>query len=307
MMDPRDKDDKKQYVGLFIANDSSHVYPLLYSWKRRYSDPDVTNDTGVLYYDHETESFFAGNADRLLHGSLKGSYMQLNENNHTIHAEGPLDFGMEGTHIHFRNAGTADLKEGDTSFSFNMAMMLDFPMHKDVVQKIRENIAATGPGELNPNTEFFKRALGEMIQDERTAKSVIKNLEKTGQLTGKDEASYKVVLNDATFRWDSKRRGMFCNDQVELVSFAGTPVNKAINATILLEQKRSGENMYVYLEFGNNDWIYINLQKTVSYMLSSDPKLNEIMINTAEKVGLDDFYVRMATQRQVDKFLARFE
>lgn len=307
MMDPRDKDDKKQYIGLFIANDSSHVYPLMYSWKRRYSDPDVTNDTGVLFYDHKTESFMAGSADKLIHNSLKGSYIQFNEADHTIHAEGPLDFGMEAAHIKFKNAGTADLKNGDTSFTFNMAMMLDFPLHKEVVQKIKENIAAAGPGELNANTDFFKRALGEMIEDEKNAKAIIKNIEKTGQLVGKDEADYKIVLNDATFRWDSKRRGMFCVDRVELINFAGTPVNKEINATILLEQKRSGENMYIYLEFGNNDWIYINLQKTVSYMLSSDPKVNEIILGTAEKIGLDDFYVRMATQRQVDKFLAKFE
>lgn len=307
LIDPRDKDEKKQYVGLFIANDSSHVYPLFYSWKRRYSDPDVTNDTGILYYDHEKQSFFAGNADKLLNGGLKGSYIQLNESDHTIHAEGPLDFGMEGTHIHFKNAGTADLLAGDSSFSFNMAMMLDFPMHKDVVDLIKKNLTSDGLGTVNPNTDFFKMALGEMIAEEKTARTVIANLEKTGQLTGKDEASYKLVLNDANFRWDSRRRGMFCNDQVELVSFAGAPVNKTINATILLEHKRSGENMYIYLEFGNNDWVYINLQKTVSYMLSSDPKLNETMIATAEKLGLDDFYFRMATQRQVDKFLAKFE
>lgn len=306
MNDPRDKDNKKQYVGLFTANDSSHIYPLLYSWKRRYSDPDVTNDTGILFYDHSKQSFFAGNADRLLNGGLKGSYIQFNESNHTIHAEGPLDFGMESTHIHFKNAGTADLLEGDTSFTFNMAMMLDFPLHKDVVQKIKENLLLGGPGGVNANTPFFKAALGEMIADEKNARTVIKNLEKTGSVTGKDEASYKLILNDAKFRWDSKRRGMFCDDAVELVSLAGIPINKTVNAVMLLEHKRSGENMYVYLEFGNNDWIYINLQKNVSYMISSDAKLNEIMINSASKIGLDDFYVRMATQRQVDRFLAKF-
>ncbi|MCC7297942.1 MAG: hypothetical protein IT244_06365, partial [Bacteroidia bacterium] len=77
MVDPRDKDNKRQYVGLFIANDSSHVYPLFYSWKRRYSDPDVTSDTGILYYDHKSESFFAGSKEKLIDGALKGSYMQL--------------------------------------------------------------------------------------------------------------------------------------------------------------------------------------------------------------------------------------
>lgn len=307
MMDPRDKDNKKQYVGLFIANDSSHVYPLMYSWKRRYSDPDVTSDTGILYYDHKQESFFAGNKEKLLNGAMKGSYIQFNEKKHTIHAEGPLDFGMEGTHIQFKNAGTADLLEGDSSFTFNLAMMMDFPLHKDVVAYLKTKLATGDAGNANVNTEFFKKALGEMISDNKNAAAAIKNLEKTGQLTGKDEVDYKLVLSDATFRWDSKRRGMYCNDAVDIASFAGTPVNKTVDAVFLLEHKRSGENMYIYLEFGNNDWLYINLQKNVSYMVSSDPKLNELLINTADKIGLDDFYIRMATQRQVDRFLAKFE
>jgi len=307
MMDPRDKDNKKQYVGLFIANDSSHVYPLMYSWKRRYSDPDVTNDTGILYYDNEKQSFFAGSKAKLIDGSLKGSYLQVNEGNHSIHAEGPLDFGMETNHIHFKNAGTADLLPGDSSFQFNMAMMLDFPLHKDVAEKIKAKAAASSGASVDINTEFFEKALGEMISDDKNARKAMDEVIKTGKLSGKDEVDYKLVMSDAIFRWDSKRRGMYCHDAVTLVNFAGTSVNKTVDATILLEHKRSGENMYIYLEFGTNDWIYINLQKNVSYMLSSDPLLNETMINTADKLGLDDFYSRMATQRQVDRFLAKFD
>lgn len=307
LSDPRDKDNKKQYVGLFIANDSSFVYPLMFSWKRRYSDPDVTNDTGILFYDHAKQSFMIGNKEKLLNDALKGSYIQFNEANHTVHAEGPLDFGLDANHVKFKNAGTADLKEGDSAFTFNLAMMLDFPLHKDVTERIQEIVKNSGPGGVNVNTDFFKKALGEMITDDKSARSIIKNLEKTGNLTGKDEAEYKIVLSDATFRWDSKRRGMFCNDNVDVASIAGTPVNKSVKTTMLMEHKRSGENMYIYLEIGDNDWIYINLTRNIAYMLSSDAKLNETLVNTADKTGAEDFYIRMATQRQVDKFLAKFE
>lgn len=53
LSNPRDKLNTKQFVGLFIANDSSHVYPLMFSARRRYSDNDVSNDTGIMYFDHE--------------------------------------------------------------------------------------------------------------------------------------------------------------------------------------------------------------------------------------------------------------
>ena len=306
MQDPRDKDYKKQFVGLFVANDSSHVYPLFYSWKRRYSDPDVTNDTGILYYDHESQSFFAGSKAKLLDGALKGSYIELNEKDHSIHAEGPLDFGLESNNIKFKNAGTADLAAGDSSFTFNLAMMLDFPLHKDFSARMKELLLTSAGASMNINTPFFKYALGEMIAEDKTARQIIKNIERTGKLEGKDEAEYKLILSDANFRWDSKLRGMFCNDNVTLASFAGTPINKDIKVTMLLEHKRAGENMYIYMDLGGNEWIYINLTKTIAYVLSSDQKLNEIMAATAEKLPVDDYFMKAATQRQVDKFLKRF-
>lgn len=305
VQDPRDKDNKKQYVGLFVANDSSHVYPLFFSWKRRYSDPDVTNDTGIFYYDHEKQSFFAGSKDKLLNDGLKGSFIQLNEKNHTVHAEGPLDFGLESDNIKFKNAGTADLREGDSSFVFNLAMMLDFPLHKDYVSRLKELFQTSSGSSVNINTEFFKNAVGEMVSDDKTARTIIKNIEKSGEVNGKDEAEYKLILSDATFRWDSKLRGMYCNDNVSVASFAGTPVNKDIKTTMLLEHKRGGENMYIYFDFGGNEWIYINLTKTVANILSSDQKLNEILVNTAEKLPAKDYYVKPATPKQVERFLKR--
>ncbi len=305
VQDPRDKDNKKQYVGLFVANDSSHVYPLFFSWKRRYSDPDVTNDTGIFYYDHEKQSFFAGSKDKLLNDGLKGSFIQLNEKNHTVHAEGPLDFGLESTNIKFKNAGTADLREGDSSFMFNLAMMLDFPLHKDYIARLKELFQTSSGASVNINTEFFKNALGEMVAEDKTARTIIKNIEKNGELTGKDEAEYTLILSDATFRWDSKYRGMYCNDNVSVASFAGTPINKDIKTTMLLEHKRGGENMYIYFDFGGNEWIYINLTKTVANILSSDVKLNEILVNTTDKLKVEDFYVKPATPKQVERFLKR--
>ena len=307
MSDPRDKDNKKQYVGLFVANDSSHVYPLMYSWKRRYSDDDVTNDTGIFYYDHKTESFYAGSKSRLRDGGLKGSWIQFNEKDHTIHAEGPLDFGLETPNIHFKNAGTADLYRGDSSFVFNMAMMLDFPMPQDYVTALVALINENGGTTSSVNTDFFKRCLGEMMENEKSARQALANLEKNGELTGKDEANYAFVLSDATFRWDSKMRGMYCDDIVSVASIAGKPINKSLRATMLLEHKRSGQNMYMYLELGAKDYIYINLTKTVANIYCSDEKMQGVLAATMSKIKAEGFYIRPATERQAEKFIRRFE
>ena len=306
LSNPRDRLNTKQFIGLYIANDSSHVYPLLFSARRRYSDNDVSNDTGILYYDHKLESFMVGSEDKLRNGGTKGSFIQFNEKDHTIHAEGPMDFGLESENIKFKNAGHADLKAKDSTFSFNLAMMLDFPLHKDFVEYLVNKINEGGPGTVDLNTDFFKDALGEMIASPKVLRNAISGIEKSNQLKGKDECDYTLVMSDATFRWDNKMRGMYCNDNVIIASIAGTPINKEVKATMLLESKRSGENMFIYLNYGE-DFVFFNITKSKCAIYASDPKLTEILINTANKVKAKDFYIMQTTERTVDKFLKKIE
>jgi hypothetical protein len=289
------------------CHDSSHVYPLMFSARRRYSDNDVSNDTGILYYDHTKESFMIGSEDKLRNAGTKGSFIQFNEKDHSIHAEGPMDFGLESEHIKFKNAGHADLKPGDSSFSFNLAMMLDFPLPDEFVKYLLSKVVdPEEPGTADLNTDFFKDALGEMVAEPKVYRNIIQGIEKNNKLEGKAEANYKLILSDATFRWDNKMRGMYCNDNVIVASIAGEPVNKEMKAVMLLESKRAGENMYVYLNYGD-DYVFFNISKNKCAIYASDPKLTEILVNSAEKIKAKDYYIIQTTERNVDKFLRKIE
>jgi len=300
--DPRDKRNKRQYVGLFIANDSSHVYPLFFSWKRRYSDPDVSNDTGIFYYDKKKNSFFAGSKDKLLNGGLKGNFMQLNEKDKSIHAEGLLNFGLDSKIIKFKSAGTADRMVGDSTFNFKMAMLLDFPLPKEYTATLKQALLGKGKGAISPNNDFFKDAIGEMIEDPKNAQKIIDNIVFKDVLVGKEEANYKMILNNVNFRWNSRLRGMYSHEAVELINFDGTPIQKSVNVTMLVEHKRSGENIYLYMTYGDNQYFYINLQKNFAYVLSSDSKLNEIFAESYDKIKTDEYFLRKASPRQIIRF-----
>jgi hypothetical protein len=180
-------------------------------------------------------------------------------------------------------------------------------MHPDYMERLVALINENGGTTATVNTDFFKRCLGEMMADEKSYRQALENLMKNGELKGKDEAEYKLVLSDATFRWDSKMRGMYCNDIVSVASISGKPINKNMHAVMLLEHKRSGQNMYVYLDLGANDYIYINLTKTGANVYATDQNLQQILTNTVDKVKAENYFIRPATERQVDKFLRRFE
>jgi hypothetical protein len=100
---------------------------------------------------------------------------------------------------------------------------------------------------------------------------------------------------------------MYCDDIVSVASIAGKPINKSLRATMLLEHKRSGQNMYMYLELGAKDYIYINLTKTVANIYCSDEKMQGVLAATMSKIKAEGFYIRPATERQAEKFIRRFE
>jgi hypothetical protein len=313
MNPPRDKNKSKLFVGLHVAKDSSHVYPLLYSNKRRVSDNDVTQDTGILYYDHEKQSFFAGSEGKLRNGEVKGNFIQFNEKDHSIHAEGPMDFGLETELIHFKNAGYADLKPGDTSFSFKLAMMIDFPLHPDFKTRMAELFAGDEDGTENLNTDFFKEQLGEMVENKKVYDGIINDIEKENAikgnstlLGGKDETNYNFILTDADFRWDSRLRGMYCNDNVILASVAGKPINKSITTSMFLESRRGSEKMHLYFSNGQAT-VYFFLTRNRLSIYSDDEQLKTIMDKTNHKVKGDNFQVILSSERSMDKFLRKID
>ena len=311
MNPPRNASGAKIFVGLHVAKDSSHIYPVFNSTKRRLSDNDVTQDTGILYWDHDKQSFFAGSKNRLKGGELRGNYIQFNEAEHSIHAEGPMDFGVESDQVKFRAAGTADLAPRDSAFEFNLSMLMDFPLHPDFKKRMTEMFLGEGIGDVDLNTDFFKENIHQLIDDPGLRRDMLRNIEQRNQIKGnlnligaKDETNYNFIFSDAKFRWDSKARGMFSDGSISIISLFGTPINKSINATIYMEAKRGAEKMHIYLDDGVNK-VYFYVQSYRVNIYTNDEQLFEIMANTNSKVKPRDFGVSATGERSVDRFLRK--
>ncbi|MBU6325912.1 MAG: hypothetical protein KJS92_10520, partial [Bacteroidetes bacterium] len=148
---------------------------------------------------------------------------------------------------------------------------------------------------------------GELITDDKTARSVMKNMERTGILEGRDEAAWKFCFTKADFRWNSKQRGMACTEELSLANFDGKPVNRNFESKMLVEHRRSGENMFLYMEIASGTWIYINTQRNVTYVWTSDEALNQSIVNDGPKVSNDNYTLRTAAPSMVDRFVRKFE
>jgi len=98
---------------------------------------------------------------------------------------------------------------------------------------------------------------------------------------------------------------MWCSDDVTLAAMGGQSVGKRINVTMMLEHKRSGENLHLYMDLGSGEFFYVNLTKTIAYIYCNNADMKMLLAETADKIKADNFYIRPTTERNVERFLRR--
>ena len=305
--EPRDFDNKRLSIGLYFANDSNHVYPMLFNFKRRYSDPELQSDTGIMFYDDAKDAFFIGNKEKLLEKALKGNYMELNEKTKTVFTEGAYNFGFVDPKVSLKSAGNASFDPKDSTYRFKLMMQVNFPYASDINKLIVKMLTTEGFGTAasTTNNEYNLKAVSELINDPNASEKIMNGLEKNGILIPDAEFSNGMVFTDVDFAYNWVRRKFIAAGPIQMALSGGIVVNKKFNTTIALEKKRGGDKLYVYLLGENQEWIYFEYSKGSMVIASSNAELNAAVLLAAEKGVDEQFYLRVGTERQKDNFLKR--
>lgn len=307
VLDPRDKDNKKLSIGLYFANDSNHVYPILFDLKRRYSDPELQSDTGILYYDNTLDAFIVGNEDKLKNKSLKGNYIQFNEKDQSVYTEGRYDFQIESPKVSIQSAGNATLAADDSTFRFNLTMLMDFPFPneiKDKLSKLFTNENAGGStGSVN-NVET-KMAIHELISDPKDVEKMVKALETNKVIIPEGEFKSGFVFTDVEIAFERIRRKFISTGTINLALCNGTVVNKTFTASIVIEKRRTGDKIYLYIINDNGEWFYMDYYRGSVTLASNNDELNAAINTEANKMADEQFIIRVGSERTKDNFIRK--
>ena len=342
--DARNSDDRKMLSGLFVAPDSVHIYPMLFGMKSRYSDAEVTLDSGVLYYDHKTGDVVVGSPEKLFQKEEKGNVIRFNDKKGTIQTEGHYDLSLnvkKGFKAGF--GGRSNWKTTDTTYQFNWSFFMDFPLPKEAVERMSQ--MAQNPDFGKPasvKTQAFVENLTAFYPTLQDAKSTMDRVQNAGVLNSesvvatsgffqtlgdvkdkvqevfdanlyirevanrKPEKAQFVVAN-SNWYFDNKNNAFVCNGAIDIASMNGVNVNKTFGAIVVVDKKRSGDDVHIYIEFSPNDYVYFNYVRGVMYVWSTDEKLNTTILEKGEKISNDEFSLRRGTPRSIDKLLRRFD
>lgn len=305
--DPRDKDKNKLSVGLYFANDSNHVYPIMFDLKRRYSDPELQSDTGILFYDEAKDAFMIGDEGKLKGNSVRGNYIQFNDKDQSVYCEGNIDFRINAPKVSVKSAGTANHSATDSTFRFNLMMWFDFPFASDIKDKMQKIFLGESAGSAagSMKTGDNKMGIAEIISDQKTGDRMMKTLDNSGSIPAEGEFKTGILLTDVEIAFDRIKRKFISTGPITVALMNGNNVSKKFTGTIAIEKRRTGDKIYIYLINDQGDWVYLEYFRNTMTIATNNADLLNAVNTESMKMNDEQFMIKPGTERMKDNFLKR--
>jgi hypothetical protein len=143
-----------------------------------------------------------------------------------------------------------------------------------LVEDINASTSFAGTEAARPT---FQRALNELVGKEKADK-LISQLQLYGSYKKfPDELEYSFFFTDVKMTWNQKTKSYISSGKLGLGSVGKTQINKFVPGTIMLERKKSGDILSIYLELDNSKWYTFRYSNGIMLTYSSNTKFNDII------------------------------
>jgi len=305
--EPRNKDRRKVNLGISLSpNDSVAVYPNFFGQKFSFVDLDLTIDTGVFFYDETIEAFVVGDSNKLLQGAKRGNVMTFDDKAKTIKAEGVFDFGLDfGEEFNAQTVGEAVRTDDDSTFLFNMMMMMDLKLPEECWVRMGEifDEKVSGNSTASLDNDWNKKYLAELITDDKKYDKVIKDVEEFGELKQLDVTKRDFVISGMKFYYSHTLNAFVSTEPIELVTLKGKNINRKLNSRLMIERRRSGPRVALYIEVTKYDYFYFEFQRGNMFVYSTDKDFNLLLRSKSGKVSSRNYRVRPSSPLKVTRHI----
>lgn len=309
---PLDKDRKQLGAALSISPmDSINVYPSMVGYKKSWTDPNITLDTGILFYDESSSTFYCGNADRLLNGAPNGDILSYNESSRIIESKGRLQLGLDlDKNFTASTAGKVSKHEDDTTFMIDAMMGLTINLPDECYTRILEVIKANSDGATDADIDnaFVKESISEFI-DEKKYKKVKDDIESFGeiQFPPLTEFSPNILFSHMQFYYSWPQNAFVSYSPVSIANINNEVVNKEFNSRLMIQQRRSGTRIVLYIEVTKYDWFYFEYYRGNLMVYSTDKEFNQAIIEKGRKLSGNGYVIRPASPRSVTRMMDQMD
>lgn len=265
-------------AGIVSTVDSVHIYGAFLSPRKGRTDVSVVTADGYLFFDKASREYRISNKEKLIERSLPGNYISFNTKSCLVYGEGKMNLGSDLGQVMLLPVGNATHNTVNQSTSFDLVVALDFFMNDKAMNVLVDDInAATGLSATEAARPTFQKALNEIVGKEKADKFITQLNLYGSYRKFPDELKFTFFFSDIKLNWNQKTRSYISEGKLGLASINKDQINKYIPGTMMLERKKSGDVLTLYLELDNGKYYTFSYSNGIMLVYSSNEKFTTII------------------------------
>ncbi len=310
---PRDINDNLVFSGSFINVDSIHIYPTFLSAQKSWSDVDLINSNGWLYYDKSKSRYLITSREKLIDQTLPGNMIAFDKNYCVLSAEGNIDFGSKFDLVKLTSAGKVIHELDSNKVNIEAILGLDFFFSSEAIKVMADEIRMMPSLKaVNLNSDLNNKGMKDLL-----GINVAAQLKEDIDLFGgtknlPKEFNYKLLLNDVNLFWNEATSSFRSKGKIGVGFIGQQPVNVYVDGYIEIQRRRSGDMIDIYLKADQATWYYFSYFRGVMMTQSGNNNFNSIISKTKlndrkhpDSSGKVPYVYMIAVEDRLGRFLQR--
>ena len=293
---------------------SQDIYPAFLMKKDRYNDHEIISAKGIIHYNKLAEEFRIGSLDRIAGKTNEGNYLVLSNKVCTLYGEGEIDPGMKYDVVDMRAFGNVIHYIIPDSTSLDIVLGINFFFSDDLLDMMSDELMLANLDGVSITGNKYLSAMYGMLGKEE-ADRVMSDLSLYGTIRRvPKELENTLFLSDVKLTWNQRMRSFVSYGPIGIGSIMDKQINKYVNGYIVMEKRRGGDVLNIYIEINDKQWYYFNYNNLIMQAISSDEIFNNKLSELDEKkrsLKLEDskqsYQYIISTRRKKIDFISKME
>jgi hypothetical protein len=310
---PRDINDNMVFSGSFINIDSIHIYPAFLSAQKSWTDANIVNSKGFLYYEKAKGRYVITSAGKLADPLINGDLIAFDKNNCVLSGEGKLNFGTNFDLVKMTSAGKIIHALDSGKVDIHAIMGFDFYFSEEALKIMSDEIKMMPSLKpVNLNTEFYNKGMKDLIGIE-AANQLKEEVDLFG--TSKNmpkEFNFKILLNDVNLYWNDASSSFRSKGKIGIGYIGTQPINVYVDGFVEIQRRRSDDLFDIYLKADESTYYYFSYVRGNMMTQAGNNSYNTLITTIKQNArkdpassGKQPYIYMVAIEDRLARFLQR--
>ena len=309
---PVNNSNAKIYNGLFLTNDSTHIYPAFFSQRKNYSDHQLVQASGVLTYDRDSMIYYIAPESKLRNRDTIGNLIAFNRDKCLLSGEGRISLGIDLGRIKTDVVGriTHNLNNRETSLDVMMSLnfLFDDGLAAMIAGKMGSSQTLSGVDMRRP---VYIRGMNEWLGVKKN--EAYRRDAMMGNVRDfPEELKKTLVFTQLRLRWNQSNRSYRSIGKIGVGNIFGYQINRMVDGMVEITKRPGGDFMDIYLKLDDKNWFYFGYTREIMQVISSDQTFNDRLVKLPEKQRKSTekrpgFTYMIASGDKLNQFLSHYQ